>query len=111
VIAVGNGATVEAIVSDTGAGVPAADRERVLRRFVRLEASRSTPGTGLGLTLVKAIADLHNARLELGDNGGRPDRAGLRVSLTFAQAATGAGKASLAAPAPIVPEQRQAAAE
>ena len=111
VMAVRNGATVEAMVSDTGPGVPTADRERVLRRFVRLEASRSTPGTGLGLTLVKAIADLHNARLELEDNGGRPGRAGLRVSLTFAQAATGAGKAPLAALAPIVPEQRQAAAE
>ena len=111
VTAVGNGATIEAMVSDSGPGVPATDRERVLRRFVRLEASRSTPGTGLGLTLVKAIADLHNARLELGDNGGRPDRAGLRVSLTFAQAATGALKAPLAAPVPIVPEQRQAAAE
>ena len=60
--------------------LPAADRERVLKRFVRLEASRSTPGTGLGLTLVKAIADLHNARLELGDN-----RPGLRVTLAFAQ--------------------------
>ena len=111
VTAVGNGATVEAMVSDTGPGVRPADRERVLRRFVRLEASRSTPGTGLGLTLVKAIADLHNARLELGDNGGRPGRAGLRVSLTFAPAAAGAVRAPLATPAPIVGEQRQAAAE
>jgi signal transduction histidine kinase len=59
--------------------VPAADRERVLGRFVRLEASRSTPGTGLGLTLVKAIADLHNARLELSDND-----PGLRVTISFA---------------------------
>jgi signal transduction histidine kinase len=52
----------------------------VLARFVRLEASRSTPGTGLGLTLVKAIADLHNARLELSDNS-----PGLRVTMSFAQ--------------------------
>jgi signal transduction histidine kinase len=72
--------SVEAMVSDTGPGVPAADRERVLSRFVRLEASRSTPGTGLGLTLVKAIADLHNARLELSDNS-----PGLRVTMSFAQ--------------------------
>jgi signal transduction histidine kinase len=78
-MAVGHAAAVEAMVSDTGPGVPAADRERVLRRFVRLEASRSTPGTGLGLTLVKAIADLHNARLELSDND-----PGLRVTLAFA---------------------------
>ena len=73
---------VEAMVSDTGPGVPAGDRERVLKRFVRLEASRSTPGTGLGLTLVKAIADLHNARLELSDN-----QPGLKVTLAFAQPA------------------------
>jgi signal transduction histidine kinase len=82
VMASSNGSIVEAMVSDTGSGIPAADRERVLRRFVRLEASRSTPGTGLGLTMVKAIADLHSARLELSDNG-----PGLRVSLAFAQPA------------------------
>jgi signal transduction histidine kinase len=79
-MAMSHAATVEAMVSDTGPGVPEADRERVLSRFVRLEASRSTPGTGLGLTLVKAIADLHNARLELTDNG-----PGLRVTMAFAQ--------------------------
>jgi signal transduction histidine kinase len=81
-MAVTQAAIVEAMVSDTGPGVPAADRERVLGRFVRLEASRSTPGTGLGLTLVKAIADLHNARLELSDNA-----PGLRVTISFAQPA------------------------
>jgi signal transduction histidine kinase len=78
-MAMSHAATVEAMVSDTGPGVPEGDRERVLARFVRLEASRSTPGTGLGLTLVKAIADLHNARLELSDN-----HPGLRVTITFA---------------------------
>jgi len=81
-LAMSHAETVEAMVSDTGPGVPPADRERVLARFVRLEASRSTPGTRLGLTLVKAIADLHNARLELSDNS-----PGLRVTLTFAQPA------------------------
>jgi signal transduction histidine kinase len=84
-MAMSHAASVEAMVSDTGPGVPEADRERVLARFVRLEASRSTPGTGLGLTLVKAIADLHNARLALSDNG-----PGLRVTLTFAQPAPAA---------------------
>jgi signal transduction histidine kinase len=84
-MAMSHAASVEAMVSDTGPGVPEADRERVLARFVRLEASRSTPGTGLGLTLVKAIADLHNARLELSDNG-----PGLRVAITFAQPAAAA---------------------
>jgi signal transduction histidine kinase len=70
--------SVQASVSDNGPGVPEADRERVLLRFVRLDASRSTPGTGLGLSLVKAIADLHGASLILSDNG-----PGLRVTITF----------------------------
>src|ERR1700680_1606823 len=72
---------VEAEISDAGPGIPEADRERVLRRFVRLEASRSTPGTGLGLTLVQAIADLHDARSELADN-----HPGLQVTITFTEA-------------------------
>jgi signal transduction histidine kinase len=72
------GSSVQASVSDNGPGVPKADREHVLLRFVRLDASRSTPGTGLGLSLVKAIADLHEARLVLSDN-----RPGLRVTMTF----------------------------
>jgi signal transduction histidine kinase len=65
--------------------VPPTDHERVLRRFGRLEASRSTPGTGLGLTLVNAIAELHQARLQLSDN-----RPGLKVTITFAQPALAA---------------------
>ncbi|MEL7488723.1 MAG: HAMP domain-containing sensor histidine kinase, partial [Pseudomonadota bacterium] len=72
---------VRLIVIDDGPGVPEADRENVLRRFVRLETSRSTPGSGLGLSLVAAIARAHGARLSLDH---RPDDAhGLRVSLTF----------------------------
>lgn len=65
-------------VSDNGAGIPEADRARVLERFVRLDASRSVPGTGLGLSLVVAIAALHGAELVLEDNG-----PGLRASLVF----------------------------
>ena len=65
-------------VSDTGPGIPEADRQRVLERFVRLDASRSVPGTGLGLSLVAAIAALHQARLTLEDAG-----PGLKVSLVF----------------------------
>jgi signal transduction histidine kinase len=56
-------------VADNGPGIPAAERERVLHRFYRLEASRSTPGNGLGLSLVKAVAALHGTALELADNG------------------------------------------
>jgi signal transduction histidine kinase len=65
-------------VTDSGPGIPEADRERVLQRFVRLDATRSTPGSGLGLSLVDAVAKLHGAELILSDN-----RPGLRVSLTF----------------------------
>src|SRR5689334_8242392 len=68
-----------ATVADDGPGIPGAMRERVLRRFVRLEPSRSTPGSGLGLASVAAIARLHGIGLELADNG-----PGLRVTLRFA---------------------------
>ena len=65
-------------MADTGPGIPAEQRESVLRRFIRLEASRSSPGNGLGLSLVDAVARLHGARLEMDDN-----RPGLIVSLVF----------------------------
>ena len=60
--------TVVAVVADNGPGIAAEDRERVLERFVRLEAARSTPGNGLGLSLVKAVTRLHGAELILRDN-------------------------------------------
>jgi signal transduction histidine kinase len=56
-------------VSDHGPGIPAEARARVKERFVRLESSRSTPGSGLGLSLVAAVAELHGGTLELADNG------------------------------------------
>lgn len=56
-------------VADTGPGIPAADRERVVERFVRLEASRTRPGSGLGLSLVGAVARLHGGTLAFSDNG------------------------------------------
>jgi signal transduction histidine kinase len=59
---------VELTVADTGPGIPNTERARVVERFVRLEASRNSPGTGLGLSLVAAVARLHNARLILDDN-------------------------------------------
>lgn len=65
-------------ITDTGPGIPPAEREKVFRRFYRLETSRTTPGSGLGLALVKAVADLHGASVELSDN-----RPGLRVSIRF----------------------------
>jgi signal transduction histidine kinase len=66
------------IVADDGPGVAVEDRPKVLRRFVRSEQSRSTPGHGLGLSLVNAIARSHFATLELEDN-----TPGLKVVVTF----------------------------
>ena len=65
-------------VSDTGPGIPAEDREHVLRRFYRLDTSRSTPGSGLGLSLVAAVAKLHDATISLEDNA-----PGVRVVVAF----------------------------
>ncbi len=69
-------------IGNGGPGIPAAARDKVLERYVRLDCSRTTPGSGLGLSLVAAVAGRHGARLELGDN-----RPGLKVTLAFAAAA------------------------
>ena len=65
-------------VADSGPGIPAGERPRVVERFVRLEASRNSPGTGLGLSLVAAVAHFHNAELVLDDNA-----PGLKATLRF----------------------------
>jgi signal transduction histidine kinase len=65
-------------ITDTGPGIPVDQRERAKQRFVRLDAQRSTPGSGLGLSLVDAVAKLHEARLMLADNA-----PGLKVTLSF----------------------------
>ncbi|MBB5519356.1 sensor histidine kinase [Amphiplicatus metriothermophilus] len=70
-------------VSDDGPGVPEGERPHILKRFVRLETSRSTPGSGLGLSLVAAVARAHGARLNISDAGGQEDRPGLSVTLAF----------------------------
>ena len=69
---------VEIVVADTGGGIPAEERQNVLRPFYRMESSRTTEGSGLGLSLVAAIAKQHRAQLTLADNG-----PGLRVSVVF----------------------------
>lgn len=56
-------------VSDRGPGIAEADRTHALSRFGRLDAARSTPGAGLGMALVEAVARLHDGRVELADNG------------------------------------------
>ena len=74
---------IEFSVTDTGPGVPEADRERVLQRFVRLDNSRTEPGSGLGLSLVGAVLEAHGGRVQLdegpGEYGGFGP--GLRVAL------------------------------
>ena len=68
-------------VADHGPGIRAADTERVKGRFVRLDASRTAPGSGLGLSLVDSIARLHGGELELSDN-----QPGLKAALRFPKA-------------------------
>lgn len=65
-------------VSDTGPGIPEPEREKVLQRFYRLDRSRTSPGSGLGLSLVRAVAALHDAKLTLSDN-----QPGLIARLSF----------------------------
>ncbi|WP_085033026.1 HAMP domain-containing sensor histidine kinase [Ensifer aridi] len=62
-----DGRSFRATVADDGPGIPAGERELVFRRLYRLDKSRTTPGSGLGLSLVKAIADLHSASIVLED--------------------------------------------
>ncbi len=66
------------VIADNGPGIPEPDRDRVFRRFFRGERSRTTPGSGLGLSLVAAIAELHGASIELQDNG-----PGIRMLVRF----------------------------
>jgi signal transduction histidine kinase len=72
------GGAPELAVSDDGPGVPEAERTRILNRFYRSDASRTTPGSGLGLSLVAAVAELHQAALYVEDA-----MPGLRVRLQF----------------------------
>jgi signal transduction histidine kinase len=72
------------VVGDRGPGIPEADRARALGRFVRLDPSRGSPGAGLGLALVAAVARMHGAELVLADNA-----PGLRASLRFPPEAAG----------------------
>lgn len=66
-------------IEDDGPGIPLGEHGKVFRRFYRLTSSRSTPGNGLGLPLVAAIANLHHAKIALGDN-----HPGLCVRISFA---------------------------
>jgi signal transduction histidine kinase len=72
---------VRVVVADTGPGIPTELHHKVLQRFYRLEASRTTQGSGLGLSLVNAVAILHEAALDLCDN-----EPGLRCCIAFKSA-------------------------
>ena len=65
-------------VADRGPGIPAEERENVLQRFYRLERSRHSPGSGLGLSLVAAVMRLHGAVIRMADN-----MPGLKIELRF----------------------------
>jgi signal transduction histidine kinase len=69
---------IEAVVCDTGPGIPEQSRSKVFLRFYRVDESRTTAGSGLGLSLVAAVATLHDIEITLGDN-----HPGLRVTLRF----------------------------
>ncbi|MDO9561540.1 MAG: ATP-binding protein [Bradyrhizobium sp.] len=93
-----DGASVLLSVTDHGPGIPAADRGHAVERFVRLEASRTQPGSGLGLSLASAVATLHGGELRLGD--GNP---GLMAALAIPARAGASDR--LAAQTPDVPQK------
>jgi signal transduction histidine kinase len=94
------GGSILLTVADRGPGIAPADRARVLDRFVRLEGSRSRPGSGLGLSLAAAVARMHGGAVELEDN-----QPGLRVRLTLPAADE---PAQSPAPAELVLNDRNA---
>jgi signal transduction histidine kinase len=70
--------TVEISVADNGPGIEESEKSKVTQRFYRGDASRGTPGVGLGLSLVQAVAKLHGAQVDLRDNS-----PGLRAVITL----------------------------
>ncbi|MGH0000687.1 ATP-binding protein [Pseudovibrio ascidiaceicola] len=75
-------------IEDNGAGIAAADRERVCNRFVRLDSSRHAPGSGLGLSLIKAVVTLHHGELQLtsagtADDSESDEQSGLRARIVL----------------------------
>lgn len=82
-----DGDAVLLTLRDRGPGIPEADRERVFDRLVRLERHRGSPGNGLGLSVVRAIATRHRAEVRLDDAA-----PGLRVTVRFPRAPAAASR-------------------
>jgi signal transduction histidine kinase len=72
---------IEVSVADSGPGMPEADRRRAGERFFRADAARSTPGSGLGLSLVRAVAALHGGQVALSETTPGAGQPGLTVTL------------------------------
>jgi signal transduction histidine kinase len=68
-------------VQDSGIGVPDEEKSQVFQRFYRVAKSRSLPGNGLGLSLVNAVADIHQARIELTDTNPGEETPGLTITV------------------------------
>jgi signal transduction histidine kinase len=85
-------------VTDHGPGIPETDRKHAVERFVRLDASRTQPGSGLGLSLASAVATLHGGELKLDDA-----HPGLTATLVIP--ALGDASDRLAAQTPDVPQK------
>ncbi len=77
-MAAADGDGIQIQINDSGIGIPHDQYEQVFERFVRLDNARSSPGNGLGLSLVKAVIDMHEGQIKLADN-----QPGLRLSLHF----------------------------
>lgn len=77
---------IDLTVTDTGPGIPECERDKVTRRFHRLDSARTQPGSGLGLSLVQSVAELHGGQLVLWTGDGPPDSPGLKASLRLPRA-------------------------
>ncbi|MFI5013950.1 MAG: sensor histidine kinase [Hyphomicrobiales bacterium] len=78
--------SVGLIVADDGPGVPSDEKDRILERFYRADHARATPGSGLGLSLVAAVVDLHGGRVCVEDN-----KPGLKITIAFPASGNGQG--------------------
>ena len=79
-------AMIDLTVLDTGPGIPDGERSKVIERFHRMDSARTQPGSGLGLSLVQSVADLHGGELVLADGTGPKETPGLKATLRLPRA-------------------------